>query len=55
MARRAHLRDDLDLRGVAFRDTVTCVFTGPRLRFTRSVNVNSAETELPTLTGETQG
>ena len=38
----------------AFRDTVTCVFTGPRLRFTRSVNVNSAETELPTLTGEMQ-
>jgi hypothetical protein len=38
----------------AFRDTVTCVFTGPKLRFTRSVNVNSAETELPTLTGEIQ-
>jgi CubicO group peptidase (beta-lactamase class C family) len=36
----------------AFRDTVTCVFTGTKLRFTRSVNVNSAETELPTLTGE---
>lgn len=39
---------------LAFRDTVTCVFTGPKLRFTRSVNVNSAETELPTLTGEIQ-
>jgi CubicO group peptidase (beta-lactamase class C family) len=38
----------------AFRDTVICVFTGPHLRFTRSVNVNSAETELPTLTGEMQ-
>jgi hypothetical protein len=38
----------------AFRDIVTCVFTGPKLRFTRGVNVNSAETELPTLTGEMQ-
>ncbi len=38
----------------AFRDTVTCVFTGPRLRFNRSVNVNSAATEMPTLTGEMQ-
>jgi hypothetical protein len=38
----------------AFRDTVTCVFTGPKLRFNRSVNVNSAETEMPTLTGELQ-
>lgn len=38
----------------AFRDTVTCVFTGPKLRFSRSVNVNSAETELPTLTRQMQ-
>jgi len=35
----------------AFRDTVTCIFSGPALRFSRSVNVNSAETELPTLVG----
>ena len=35
----------------AFRDTVACVFEGPKLRFDRSVNVNSAETSLPTLTG----
>jgi len=35
----------------AFRDTVACAFTGPYLRFDRSVNVNSAETELPTLVG----
>jgi len=35
----------------AFRDTVVCVFEGPGLRLDRSVNVNSAETALPTLTG----
>ncbi len=35
----------------AFRDTVVCVFEGPSLRLDRSVNVNSAETSLPTLTG----
>jgi hypothetical protein len=35
----------------AFRDTVVCVFEGPSLRIDRSVNVNSAETALPTLTG----
>ena len=36
----------------AFRDTVTCVFTGPRLRFNRSVNVNSTGTEMLTLAGK---
>lgn len=35
----------------AFRDTVVCVFEGPSLRLDRSVNVNSAGTALPTLTG----
>lgn len=35
----------------AFRDTVVCVFEGPGLRLDRSVNGNSAETALPTLTG----
>ncbi|OUM02236.1 hypothetical protein A8M77_12050 [Variovorax sp. JS1663] len=35
----------------AFRDTVVCRFSGPYLRFERSVNVNSAATELPTITG----
>jgi CubicO group peptidase (beta-lactamase class C family) len=35
----------------AFRDTVVCVFEGPALRLDRSVNVNSAETALPTVTG----
>jgi CubicO group peptidase (beta-lactamase class C family) len=35
----------------AFRDTVTCVFEGPWLRLDRSVNVNSADTSLPTLDG----
>jgi hypothetical protein len=35
----------------AFRDTVICFFEGPALRFDRQVNVNSAETSLPTLTG----
>jgi len=35
----------------AFRDTVICFFEGPALRFDRRVNVNSAETSLPTLTG----
>lgn len=37
----------------AFRDTVVCVFEGPWVRFDRSVNVNSAETALPTLNGRT--
>jgi CubicO group peptidase (beta-lactamase class C family) len=37
----------------AFRDTVVCFFEGPWLRFDRSVNVNSAETSLPTLNGRT--
>jgi CubicO group peptidase (beta-lactamase class C family) len=35
----------------AFRDTIICFFEGPSLRFDRQVNVNSAETSLPTLTG----
>lgn len=35
----------------AFRDTVICFFEGPGLRFDRRVNVNSAETSLPTLAG----
>ena len=35
----------------AFRDTVICFFEGPSVRFDRQVNVNSAETSLPTLTG----
>jgi CubicO group peptidase (beta-lactamase class C family) len=35
----------------AFRDTVTCFFEGPAVRFDRQVNVNSAETSQPTLTG----
>jgi CubicO group peptidase (beta-lactamase class C family) len=37
----------------AFRDTVICFFEGPAVRFDRQVNVNSAETSLPTLTGRT--
>ena len=36
----------------AFRDTVVCRFSGPYLRFDRSVNVNSSATEMPTLTGK---
>jgi CubicO group peptidase (beta-lactamase class C family) len=36
----------------AFRDTVVCVFEGPGLRLDRSVNVNSAETALPTVSGQ---
>ncbi len=35
----------------AFRDTVTCQFEGDSVFVKRSVNVNSAETSLPTLTG----
>ncbi|MGJ7534147.1 MULTISPECIES: serine hydrolase domain-containing protein [unclassified Variovorax] len=35
----------------AFRDTVECRFSGPYMRFDRSVNVNSSATEMPTLTG----
>jgi CubicO group peptidase (beta-lactamase class C family) len=35
----------------AFRDTVVCIFEGPGLRLDRSVNVNSAETALPTAIG----
>jgi CubicO group peptidase (beta-lactamase class C family) len=38
----------------AFRDTVVCDFAGPYLRFSRSVNVNSAATEMPPLTGKIQ-
>ncbi|WP_432726204.1 serine hydrolase domain-containing protein [Variovorax sp. W6] len=34
----------------AFRDTAVCRFSGPYLRFDRSVNVNSSATEMPTLT-----
>ena len=36
----------------AFRDTVTCQFEGPALRFDRRVNVNSADLSLPTLLGK---
>lgn len=35
----------------AFRDTVTCRFAGELVRIDRSVNLNSADTRLPTLTG----
>lgn len=35
----------------AFRDTVVCRFAGDDVRIDRSVNLNSAETRLPTLTG----
>jgi hypothetical protein len=35
----------------AFRDTVLCRFTGNKVAIDRSVNLNSAETRLPTLTG----
>lgn len=35
----------------AFRDTVICRFAGDSVRIDRSVNLNSAETKLPTLTG----
>lgn len=35
----------------AFRDTVLCTFTGSSVSIDRSVNLNSAETRLPTLTG----
>ncbi|MET0536118.1 MAG: serine hydrolase [Steroidobacter sp.] len=35
----------------AFRDTVLCTFTGNKVAIDRSVNLNSAETRLPTLTG----
>lgn len=33
----------------AFRDTVVCTFEGSEVRIDRSVNLNSAETKLPTL------
>ena len=36
----------------AFRDTVTCTFEGPQMRFSRSVNVNSSALEMPTLMGK---
>ena len=36
----------------AFRDTVICRFAGDSVRIDRSVNLNSAETRLPTLTGQ---
>ncbi|KVR22246.1 hypothetical protein WK13_33455 [Burkholderia ubonensis] len=39
----------------AFRDTVVCRFNGPYLRFDRSVNVNYASTERPTITGTMEG
>lgn len=35
----------------AFRDTVTCRFAGDQVTIDRSVNLNSAETRLPTLSG----
>lgn len=35
----------------AFRDTVVCVFEGPYMRFSRSVNVNAGPIEMPTLVG----
>ena len=35
----------------AFRDTVVCRFDGNRITIDRSVNLNSAETSLPTLKG----
>jgi hypothetical protein len=35
----------------AFRDTVLCTFAGNKVTIDRSVNLNSAETRLPTLTG----
>ncbi|MFK5151202.1 hypothetical protein ACI4CU_28015, partial [Klebsiella pneumoniae] len=36
----------------AFRDTVTCTFEGPQMRFARSVNVNSSALDMPTLMGK---
>lgn len=36
----------------AFRDTVECVFEGPLLRLSRSVNVNSATLDMPILVGK---
>ena len=36
----------------AFRDTLVCQFAGDSVRIDRSVNLNSSETRLPTLTGE---
>ena len=33
----------------AFRDTVACTFSGNQVAIDRSVNLNSAETRLPTL------
>ncbi|WP_315834825.1 serine hydrolase domain-containing protein [Bradyrhizobium prioriisuperbiae] len=38
----------------AFRDTVECVFEGPLLRLSRSVNVNSAALDMPVLVGRAQ-
>jgi hypothetical protein len=35
----------------AFRDTVVCTFSGNSVTVDRSVNLNSAETHLPTLVG----
>jgi hypothetical protein len=35
----------------AFRDTVLCRFDGDTVTLDRSVNLNSRETKLPTLTG----
>ena len=38
----------------AFRDTVECVFEGPLLRLSRSVNINSAALDMPVLVGKAQ-
>ncbi|MFC3053206.1 serine hydrolase domain-containing protein [Kordiimonas pumila] len=35
----------------AFRDTLVCIFEGNTVRIDRSVNLNTQETNLPTLTG----
>jgi hypothetical protein len=37
----------------AFRDTLVCTFADGTVSIDRSVNLNSAETRLPTLTGTT--
>lgn len=39
----------------AFRDTVTCHFEGDRIRYSRTVNVNSGPLRQPTLTGTAIG
>jgi hypothetical protein len=35
----------------AFRDRVVCRFDGDRMSLDRSVNINSAATSLPTISG----